>query len=124
MVRALASRARVRAATNSDLVMRGLGLLIGSLRARTRARNRNYWVLRITVPGVDGSADHLKPSINASESSAWSLVSQIAMRSVIVSPGTTLPLVVNQPVAPPLRLFASHIIGVGSSNPVAARSSV
>jgi hypothetical protein len=34
----------------------GLGLGLG------------YGYLRITVPGVDGSADHLKPSINARES--------------------------------------------------------
>ena len=62
----------------------------------------------MTVPGCVDSTDHWKPSMSASESNAWSLVSQIAMRSLMISPGLTLPLVVSQPVAPPLRLFESH----------------
>ena len=30
------------------------------------------------------------------------------MRSVMISPGLTLPVVASQPVPPPLRLFESH----------------
>src|SRR5688500_1338174 len=41
----------------------------------------------------------------ARESSAPSLVSQIAMRSLITSPPTTLPAVTSQPVPPPRRLL-------------------
>src|SRR6188508_263915 len=78
----------------------------------------------MTVPGCVESTDHWKPSTIASESNAWSLVSQIAMRSLMISPGVTLPLVVSQPVAPPLRLLESQLNDAGSSKPVINRSSV
>src|SRR5687767_2186061 len=48
------------------------------------------------------------------------MTSQIASRSVIVSPGTTLPRVISQPVPPPTTEPVSHLAGAGSSNPVVA----
>src|SRR5690349_16077598 len=53
-----------------------------------------------------------------------SLVSQIAMRNFMISPGCTLPLVTSQPVPPPIRLFVSHSNGAACSRPVPCRSIV
>src|ERR1700733_4206082 len=76
--------------------------------------------MRIVVPGFDGSADQVRPSIVAIDWRLSSLVFQIATRRVMISPGTTLPAVVSQPVPPPSSEFESHSPGVAVSSPVAA----
>ena len=58
-----------------------------------------------TVPGVDASTDQRKLSMIESESRMPSLVSQTAIRSVMISPPFTLPDVTSQPVPPPLKLL-------------------
>ena len=55
----------------------------------------------LDLTGSAASTDQRKSSMSTVESSAVSLVSQIATRRVMISPPTTLPDVVSQPVPPP-----------------------
>src|SRR5688572_3431125 len=75
----------------------------------------------MTVPGSAESTDHWKSSITTVESNAWSLVSQIANRSLMISPPPTLPDVVSQPVQPPRRPEVPQMLS-GMANPVPAIS--
>src|SRR5204862_3294303 len=81
------------------------------LRAPAGALNQWCFGFWSTVPGSDASTDHTKLSMIAIESYKPSLVSQSAIRSVMISPPTTLPLVVSKPVPTPGRLLAPRATG-------------
>lgn len=53
------------------------------------------------TPGSEDCTDHTQLSSKTVESNRLSALSQIAKRISMISPGVTLPLIVNQPVPPP-----------------------